>query len=124
MALIRTFRDLQVWQKAMAFVLDVYRESRSLPAEEQYGLTSQLRRCAVSIPSNIAEGFSRPSRIEFARFLRVALGSLFEAQTQLEIAGRLGYLPPSRHEDLFEKTREIERMMTSLIAKISKKEKA
>ncbi len=123
MALIRTFRDLQVWQKAMAFVLDVYRESCAFPAEEQYGLTSQLRRCAVSIPSNIAEGFSRPSRIEFTRFLRVALGSLFEAQTQLEIAGQLGNLAPSVQEDLFEKTREIERMLTSLIAKLSKKGK-
>ena len=122
--MIRTFRDLLVWQKAMAFALGVYRESRGFPREETFGLVSQLRRSAVSVPCNIAEGFSRSSRVDFVRFLRVALGSLFEAQTQLELALQIGYLAPGSYGPLFDQSREIERMMTALIAKLAKKAKA
>ena len=87
----RTFEDLIVWQKAHAFVLAVYRLSREFPREEIYGLTSQLRRAAVSIPANIAEGFKRRGRLDKARFLNVAEGSLEEARYYLRLAGDLGY---------------------------------
>ena len=93
MATVKTYRDLEVWQKAMAFVEDVYKTVRTFPREEQYGLSDHIRRAAVSIPSNIAEGFGRDSNAEFLRFLAIARGSLYEVSTQLEIAHRLGFLP-------------------------------
>lgn len=89
--MIHHYRDLQVWQRAMNVAVEVYELTKSLPATEQYGLTSQIRRCSVSIPSNIAEGHGR-SNAEFARFLTIARGSLSELETQLEIALRVGYL--------------------------------
>src|SRR3954451_22493418 len=92
MSHVRTYRDLLVWQKGMQLVTSVYQAVKMFPRDEVYGLTSQLRRCAVSIPSNIAEGHSRSTRKEFLRFLEISLGSLFELQTQLEIAKNLSYL--------------------------------
>ena len=115
---IKTYRDLVVWQKAMEFVTDVYVASKTFPQDEMYGLTSQIRRCAISMPSNIAEGFGRKTPNEFIRFLQIAMGSLFEMQTQLEIALNLSYLTEAKHADLHEKTREIERMLSSLIRSI------
>ena len=99
---IKTFRDLLVWQKAMILVTDVYRASSSFPREEQYGLTSQLRRCAVSIPSNIAEGFGRDSTNDYLRFLSIANGSLYESQTQLEIARNLEFFGEQQFTALLE----------------------
>ena len=93
MATVKTYRDLEVWQKSMAFVEDIYKAVRTFPREEQYGLSDQIRRAAVSIPSNIAEGFGRDSNTEFLRFLSIARGSLYEVSTQLEIAHRIGFLP-------------------------------
>ena len=93
MATVKTYRDLEVWQKSMAFVEDDYKAVKTFPREEQYGLSDQIRRAAVSIPSNIAEGFGRDSNAEFLRFLAIARGSLYEVSTQLEIAHRLGFLP-------------------------------
>jgi len=86
---IQSFRDLQIWQKSMELAVAVYRITQSFPREEMYGLTSQLRRCAISIPSNIAEGQGRSSEREFLHFLSIARGSNCELQTQLEIARRL-----------------------------------
>ena len=111
---INTFRDLIVWQKAMNLVTAVYRASAEFPTSEQYGLTSQLRRCAVSIPSNIAEGFGRDSTNDYLRFLSIATGSLYESQTQLEIARNLDFLAEQQFTQLLEQTREIERMLNSL----------
>jgi four helix bundle protein len=88
----RSYRDLTVWQKAIGLVELVYKETSSFPPDESYGLCNQMRRCAVSIPSNIAEGQGRNSHKEFKRFLRIALGSLAELDTQLEISLRLGYV--------------------------------
>ena len=85
-------RDLRVWQDAMALVRKVYVVTRDFPKDEQYGLSSQLRRAAVSVPSNIAEGAARTGKKEFARFLSVARGSLTEVETQILIAKDLGYL--------------------------------
>jgi len=92
------FRDLRVWQCGMELVEEVYRPTRCFPKEELYGLTSQLRRAAVSIPSNIAEGQTRKHVKEFLQFLSTAQGSLAEVQTQIELAGRLKYLSAEQIE--------------------------
>lgn len=118
--LVRTFRDLIVWQKAMRFVTELYRGTRCFPKEEIYGLTAQIRRSAVSIPSNIAEGFGRRSTDDYLRFLQIGVGSLFEVQTQLEIAKNLEFLATNEFEKLYEATREIERMLVSMIHKTRK----
>ena len=113
-----TFRDLIVWQKSMDLVIEVYGASKIFPPAEQYGLTSQLRRCAVSIPSNIAEGYGRRATGDYRRFLQVAMGSLYELQTHVELARRLGFLSRDDHDDLFAHSREIERMLSSLIRRL------
>jgi four helix bundle protein len=115
---IRTHRDLLVWQKSMVLITDIYRKSQRFPTQEQYGLTSQIRRAAVSIPSNIAEGFGRQSTGDYIRFLNIAVGSLFEVQTQIEIAFNLSFIEESDFTVIFESTREIDRMMSSLIQKL------
>jgi four helix bundle protein len=112
---MKTYRDLIVWQKAMALVTEIYKVTASFPRREDYGITSQIRRCAISIPSNIAEGYGRHSRNEYIRFLQIALGSLYELQTQLEIAANLGYLKKEEFDVLYESTREVERMLSSLV---------
>jgi four helix bundle protein len=107
-------RDLQVWQKSMHFVTDIYRETATFPRSEVYGLTNQVRRAAVSVPSNIAEGCGRSSKKEFAHFLCNARGSLLEVETQLEIAKNLGYLPEKNASELLSRTNEIGRMLNGL----------
>jgi four helix bundle protein len=92
---IRSFRDLRVWQGSMDLVEMIYRLSADFPRHETYGLTSQIRRAAISIPSNIAEGHSRKHTKEYLKFLSIAQGSLAELQTQIEIASRLGYVTES-----------------------------
>ncbi len=89
--MLRSYRDLLVWQKAVELALLVYRLSEGFPRREIYGLTSQVRRAAVSVPSNIAEGYGRSSRKEYVQFLSIAQGSLKEMETQTIIAQRLGY---------------------------------
>src|SRR3989344_8848923 len=89
---IRSHKDLLVWQKSMSFVVEVYETTKNFPKEEIYGLTNQLRRAAVSIPSNIAEGFNRGSQKEKAQFLRIAYGSTSEIETQLLISRNLGFV--------------------------------
>ena len=90
---LQSYKELVVWQKGIEFVAEIYRSTRAFPKEELYGLTNQLRRAAVSIPSNIAEGQGRLSRGEFKQFLGHARGSLFEVESQLIMARMLGYLP-------------------------------
>ena len=92
MAAINTHRDLHAWRETMALVEIVYRATESFPKAEFFGLVNQMRRCAISIPSNIAEGAARNSTREFAQFLGISCGSLSELETQLELATRLGYL--------------------------------
>ena len=115
---MRNYCDLIVWQKAMELVTETYNHTKSFPEEERYGLTSQLRRSSVSLPSNMAEGYGRNSTQDYIRFLRIANGSLFEMQTQLEIAFNLGFLKEESFSVLFDLSREIERMLSSLIRKI------
>jgi four helix bundle protein len=102
----------------MSLVTEVYKASANFPADETFGLTSQLRRCVVSIPSNIAEGFGRDTTNDYLRFLGIAKGSLYEAQTQIEIGRNLQFVEESRFDTLLEQSREIERMLTSMIRKI------
>jgi four helix bundle protein len=89
---INSFRDLRVWQSGMELVIQIYRLTQSFPREEQYGLTSQMRRAAVSVPSNIAEGHARESSKEYLNHLSIVQGSLAELQTQIEIAARLDFI--------------------------------
>jgi len=110
---IKSHKDLKVWQESMSLVLVIYKVSEKFPSHEIYGLTSQLRRASVSIPSNIAEGAGRRGEKEFIRFLFIALGSLSEIETQLEIAFRLNYI-----EDLEEINKSIyfiRKMLANLI---------
>jgi len=107
-------RDLLVWQKAMSLVTEIYRATRDFPKDEMYGLTSQLRRAAVSVPSNLAEGHGRNSRKEFHHFIGQARGSLTEVETQLEIARNLDYLPNNAALALLSQSSEIGRMLNGL----------
>ncbi|MBT8490487.1 MAG: four helix bundle protein [Deltaproteobacteria bacterium] len=118
---IRIYRDLIVWQKSMVLVTEVYKLTKAFPVDEMYGLSNQMRRCAVSIPSNIAEGYGRNSTPEYLRFVRFSIGSLFELQTQLEISRNLSYLDTINYTSLYESSREIERMLTSLARELEKK---
>ena len=102
----------------MTFVTAVYNEVKDFPSEELYALTSQIKRSAVSIPSNIAEGYGREGKKDYVRFLNISLSSLFELQTQLEIAYNLNYLNSKSFNKLYEDSREIERMLSSFIRKI------
>ncbi len=100
---MQSYKELLVWQQAMELVSAIYRATKMFPREELYGLTSQLRRSAVSVPSNIAEGQGRATRGEFIQFLGHARGSLFEVETQLLIAGHLGYLSAGDSGPLLQK---------------------
>src|SRR5690348_7662243 len=110
-----SYRDLVVWQKAVHFVTQIYRLTVSFPDNERYGLVSQLRRAAVSIPSNIAEGQGRLTEGEFRQFLGHARGSLLEVETQLFIAQELGFLNSVRFSAIEERSREIGRLLNGLI---------
>ena len=102
-----TFRELIAWQKGMDFVVRIYAYTGGLPDSEKYGLVQQLRRAAVSIPSNLAEGYGRTTQVEFARFIDISLGSRREIQTQLEICERLGYSTAIEERKLAEEMAKI-----------------
>ena len=110
----RDYSDLIAWQKAMELVEAVYRCTAGFPPDERFGLTSQLRRAAVSVPSNIAEGRGRRSPGEFLQCLSVAQGSVREVETQVRIAGRLGFLPSEDEAHMVELTQEVGRLMAGL----------
>lgn len=116
-----TFRDLLIWQKSMTLITQIYQSTNQFPKEEIFGLTSQIRRSAISIPSNIAEGFGRESKQDFLRYLNISIGSLFEFQTQLEIAKNINYLNENEFNNIFEDSREIERMLVSFIKKLKER---
>ena len=116
MAPVRSVRQLVVWRHAMKLVRRVYRESSGLPPGERFGLQPQLRRCAVSIPSNVAEGWGRRSRRDYVRFLRVARGSTYELSTQLEICHDLGY--PGDWRALAADCEEVARVLHSMIDRL------
>ena len=116
---IKTHKDLDVWKKSMDLVERVYRRTESFPDSEKYGLTNQIRRCAVSVSSNIAEGAARNTDKEFVQFCYIALGSLSELETQLLIAERLKY---SQNIDILENVVEIRRMLLRLIKYLKSKQ--
>lgn len=112
---IKSYEDLVVWQKAMGLVIEAYRATSQFPREEMYGLTSQLRRSAVSIPSNIAEGQGRATKGEFVQFLAHARGSLYELKTQALIAKELGYLSPDCESRLISQADQVGRILNGLL---------
>lgn len=116
-----TFRDLLIWQKSMILVTEVYQLTNSFPKEEIYGLTSQIRRSSISIPSNIAEGYGRDGNKDYLKFLNIAVSSLFEIQTQLEISFNLKYITENQFNKTLEESREIERMLSSFTRKIKER---
>lgn len=111
---IESYRDLLVWQKSMDLVVECYGVTRGFPDAVRFGLSSQLQRAAVSVPANIAEGRGRGHLKEFLRHVGIACGSLAELETHVEIARRLGYLPPERGMSLTERAGEVGRMLTGL----------
>jgi four helix bundle protein len=116
---VKCYRDLIVWQKAMDFVVCVYQITPRFPKEEVYGLTQQLRKSSVSVPSNIAEGQGRKSTQDFLHFLSIARGSLNEAETQILIAERLRYLDESSKAELFSLSAEVGRLLNGLVKSLT-----
>ena len=116
-----TYRDLTAWQKAFALSLDVYRSTRSFPKSEVYGLAAQMQRAAVSIPSNIAEGFGRRTTPDFLRSLYIAYGSLCELETRSMLAGELGYVPREAGGSLLQSAGDVERLTKAFIRSLEKK---
>ena len=111
---IASYRDLDVWQLAMDIVIEIYRVTRAFPAEEKFGLVAQLRRAAVAIPSNIAEGCNRFGAAEFRRFVSIARGSVAEVETQLAVAVALGFVGADEITPLSTQLDELSRMLFSL----------
>lgn len=114
---MQSYKDLNVWQRAVSFSVAIYRETALFPKSEIYGLTNQLRRASVSIPSNIAEGHAR-SRKDYGRFLTIALGLLAEVETQLEIARRINYLSQEQYNTLIDELTIIGKQLNNLYQKI------
>lgn len=112
---MKDFRSLQVWEKAHRLALAVYRATSGFPKEELYGLTSQIRRASVSIPTNIAEGCGRHTDAEFARFLQIAMGSASETEYQLLLGRDLEFLPQDSYETLRQQVEEVKRMLATLL---------
>ncbi len=112
---IKSFKDLLVWQKAKEFSVSIYKITADFPRSELYGLTSQIRRAAVSIASNIAEGFKRRSKREKVQFYQIALASLAETESHLEIAKSLNFINEKNHEELLGYISQINRMLEKLI---------
>jgi len=115
---INSYRDLEVWKKAMELVTDIYKVTQTFAKEEIYGLTSQVRRAAVSVPANIAEGWGRGTTKEYMQFLRIARGSLLEVETQMTISRNLGYVNAQIQEPILQNIQEINKMMNALISSL------
>src|SRR5258706_16221497 len=113
-------KKLDAWNLSMNLVLDIYELTADFPSREKYGLTGQIQRAAVSVPSNIAEGAARQTKKEFSNFLHIAQGSLSELDTQIELAARLGYLDDGKRNRLDEKMQRIDKLITGLIRHLNK----
>jgi len=118
---IRTHRDIVLWQRGMDLAQKVYQVTEGFPRTERYGLCAQMRGAAVSVPSNVAEGFGRGRNAEFVRFLEIARGSLFELQTQGELARRLGWLKGPQLTALRDLSRECDRISSALLRSLKKR---
>ena len=118
---VKTFKDLKVWQKSYSLVLEIYKATKQFPSEERFGLISQIRRAAVAIPSNIAEGYARGYLKQYIQFLYVAYASGAELETQLMLASDLEYIKKEKFHSLIERYYEIERMLAALVKSLEKR---
>jgi four helix bundle protein len=116
---IESYRDLEVWQLGMDVVVEVYRVTRAFPAEEKFGLTAQVRRAAVAIASNVAEGHDRLGAAEYRRFVSIARGSVAEVETQLAVAARLGFVPDNEIVSLLSQLKRLSQMLFNLYRSLS-----
>lgn len=123
MSEIRDCKDLIAWQKGIDLAEMVYRVTRLLPPDERFGLVSQARRAAVSVPANIAEGFGRSGRADFVRFLDIALGSSYEVETHLLVSGRSAYLNAERLDPVIDLCQEVQRILKGLSRKLRESNK-
>lgn len=119
--MLRTFKDLIVWQKSYALCVRVYTLTKQFPAEEKFGMVSQLRRSSVSIPSNISEGYNKDTTKDYLRFLSIALGSLAEMETQMMLCKDLKMCQAPESEDVLETIAEVDRMLRALIRSLKQK---
>ncbi len=118
----KNYEDLKVWQKSINLAADIYKLTENFPPKEIYGLTNQIRRCSVSISSNIAEGCARGTDNEFIRFMNISAGSLAELKTQLIIAVKVGFTDKKEIQEIFDNINEIGRMLSGLKASIKNKQ--
>jgi len=119
--MLKNFKELKVWQKAYKLCLELYRITKNFPTEEKYGLSSQMRRAAISIPSNIAEGYGRKTIPDYVRCLYIAYGSTCELETQTLLSWDLDYLNEDNKNSLLEKINAVERMLMALIKSLENK---
>jgi four helix bundle protein len=119
--MLRSYKDLKVWQKSYKLCLDIYKLTKGFPKEELYSLTSQIRRSAISVPSNIAEGYGRKTTAEYLRSLYIAYGSNCELETQILLTGDLCYCKPEHIKNVQEDVGEVERMLKALIKSLENK---
>ena len=118
---MKSYKELEVWKKGIDLSLLIYKLTYSFPPDEKFGLTSQLRRCSVSIPSNIAEGWGRSSTKEYIHYLQIARGSLMEIETQLIIAFKLNYFSEEKNKNIIELSTSILMMLNKLISRLKSK---
>jgi len=119
--MLKNFKELKVWQKAYQLCIEIYKTTKKYPDEEKYGLSSQMRRAAISIPSNIAEGYGRKTIPDYVRCLYIAYGSICELETQILLSGDLNYLNGNNKNSHLEKIKEVERMLMALIKSLENK---
>jgi len=120
--IVRTHKDLKIWQRSVALVTRVYKLTENFPKSEMWGLTNQIRRAAVSVPSNLAEGSGRMFPKELVQFLHIALGSLAELETQFIIAQNLGFINENEYMSIVQEIQELLRMITAMSNKISQQQ--
>ena len=120
--MLESYKELIVWQKSMTLAEEIYYVTNSFPVKEQFALTSQLRRAAISVPSNIAEGYGRNTSKNYLQFLFISKGSLFELETQIELSRRLKYISDEVYNGIEEKIIEISKMLYVLIVKLKNRE--
>ncbi|MEQ1789195.1 MAG: four helix bundle protein [Rickettsiales bacterium] len=118
---IKNYRDLEVWQKSISLVTHIYKLTATFPKEELYGLSSQIRRAAISVPSNIAEGNSRRTTKDFMRFLDIAYASVAEVETQIYISNNLGYTTEKQVSSILDDYSEVGKMLNGLLSSLEKK---
>jgi four helix bundle protein len=118
---MHNFRKLNIWLDAIVLAKEVYKVTSNYPKEEKYGLVSQINRCSVSVPSNIAEGSSRSSNKEFSYFIKIALGSLFELETQLILSNEFGILAAKDLDNLIDKIIKLQKMLTKFLTSLEQK---